>query len=63
MTVVARLGAFAETCLAVERSHTAGLRVGANVFVTKRNLPLHHDGQRHDRQQVMCGVIPIALFA
>jgi hypothetical protein len=39
MTVVARLGAFAETCLAVERSHTAGLHVGANVFVTKGNLP------------------------
>jgi hypothetical protein len=37
--VVARLGVFAETCLAIERSHTAGLRVGANVFVTKRNLP------------------------
>jgi len=36
--VVARQGAFDETCVSVERAHAAGLRVGANVFVTKTNL-------------------------
>jgi hypothetical protein len=34
---VSRSGAFAETCLAVQRIHEAGLRVGANVFLTKAN--------------------------
>jgi hypothetical protein len=36
---VNRRGAFAETCLAVERIHEMGLRVGGNVFVTTANLP------------------------
>ena len=35
---VNRAGAFAETCLAVERIHAAGLRAGCNVFLTKTNL-------------------------
>jgi hypothetical protein len=34
---VNRSGAFAETCLAVQRIHTAGLRAGCNVFLTKAN--------------------------
>ena len=34
---VNRSGAYAETCLAVQRIHEAGLRAGANVFVTKAN--------------------------
>jgi hypothetical protein len=36
---VNRPGAFAESCLAVERVHAAGLRAGCNVFLTKSNLP------------------------
>jgi hypothetical protein len=34
---VNRSGAYAETCLAIERIHAAGLRAGCNVFVTKAN--------------------------
>jgi hypothetical protein len=34
---VNRPGAYAETCLAIQRVHTAGLRAGANVFVTTAN--------------------------
>ena len=34
---VNRPGAFTETCLAIQRVHTAGLRAGANVFVTTTN--------------------------
>jgi hypothetical protein len=34
---VNRDGAFAETCLAVERAHAVGLRTGGNVFVTRAN--------------------------
>jgi hypothetical protein len=34
---VNRPGAFAETCLAIQRVHAAGLRAGANVFVTTAN--------------------------
>jgi hypothetical protein len=34
---VNRPGAFPETCLAVQRVHAAGLRAGANVFVTTAN--------------------------
>jgi hypothetical protein len=34
---VNRTGAFAETCLAIERVHAAGLRAGANMFVTTAN--------------------------
>jgi hypothetical protein len=34
---VNRPGAFAETCLAIQRLHAAGLRAGANVFVTTAN--------------------------
>jgi hypothetical protein len=34
---VNRTGAFAETCLAIQRVHAAGLRAGANVFVTTAN--------------------------
>jgi hypothetical protein len=36
---VYRRGAFAETCLAVDRIRAMGLRVGCNVFVTTANLP------------------------
>ena len=36
---VNRRGAFAETCLAIQRIHAMGLRVGCNVFVTTANLP------------------------
>jgi hypothetical protein len=34
---VNRPGTFAETCLAIQRVHAAGLRAGANVFVTTAN--------------------------
>ena len=34
---VNRPGAFAETCLAIQRVHVAGLRAGANMFVTTTN--------------------------
>jgi MoaA/NifB/PqqE/SkfB family radical SAM enzyme len=34
---VNRHGAWAETCLAVQRVHAVGLRAGANVFVTTAN--------------------------
>ena len=34
---VNRSGAYAETCLAVQRIHAAGLRAGCNVFLTKAN--------------------------
>jgi hypothetical protein len=34
---VSRPGAFTETCLAIQRVHAAGLRAGANVFVTTAN--------------------------
>jgi hypothetical protein len=34
---VNRTGAFAETCLAIQRVHAVGLRAGANVFVTTAN--------------------------
>jgi hypothetical protein len=36
---VNRPGAYAETCLAIQRVHAVGLRVGCNVFVTKANAP------------------------
>jgi hypothetical protein len=36
---VNRPGAFAETCLAIQRVHAAGLRAGCNVFLTKANAP------------------------
>ena len=36
---VNRRGAFADTCLAVDRIHEMALRVGCNVFVTTANLP------------------------
>ena len=36
---VNRRGAFAETCLAVERARAAGLSVGGNVFLTTASLP------------------------
>ncbi|MBI4489592.1 MAG: radical SAM protein [Deltaproteobacteria bacterium] len=35
---VNRLGAFRETCLAVERAHTMGFQCGCNIFVTKENV-------------------------
>jgi hypothetical protein len=35
-----RTGAFTETCLAVQRVHSVGLRAGANVFLTTDNTPL-----------------------
>jgi hypothetical protein len=35
---VNRPGAFAETCLAIQRVHAVGLRAGANVFVTAANV-------------------------
>ena len=34
---VIRPGAFAETCLAIQRVHAVGLRAGANMFVTTAN--------------------------
>jgi hypothetical protein len=36
---VNRPGAYAETCLAIQRAHAVGLRAGCNVFVTKTNAP------------------------
>jgi hypothetical protein len=36
---VNRAGAWAETCLAVQRVHAAGLRAGCNVFLTKASAP------------------------
>jgi hypothetical protein len=36
---VNRSGAYAETCLAIRRIHSAGLRAGCNVFLTKANAP------------------------
>jgi hypothetical protein len=36
---VNRSGAYAETCLAIQRAHAVGLRAGCNVFVTKANAP------------------------
>jgi hypothetical protein len=36
---VNRSGAWAETCLAIQRVHAAGMRAGCNVFVTKANAP------------------------
>lgn len=36
---VDRPGAYAETCLAIQRVHAVGLRVGCTVFVTKPNAP------------------------
>jgi hypothetical protein len=36
---VNRRGAYAETCLAVERAREAGLSVGGNVFLTTASLP------------------------
>lgn len=35
---VNRRGAYQETCLAVERARSAGLRAGCNIFVTKDNV-------------------------
>ena len=35
---VNRSGAYAETCLAVERARSAGLSVGGNVFLTTASL-------------------------
>jgi hypothetical protein len=37
---VNRRGAFAETCVAIERAHAAGLSVGCNIFLTTESLPL-----------------------
>jgi hypothetical protein len=34
---VNRPGAFAETCLAIQRAHAAGMRAGCNVFLTAAN--------------------------
>jgi hypothetical protein len=36
---VNRTGAWTETCLAIQRVHAAGLRAGANVFLTTANAP------------------------
>jgi hypothetical protein len=36
---VNRVGAYEETLLAVERAHSKGFKVGANVFVTTENVP------------------------
>jgi hypothetical protein len=36
---VNRTDAFTETCLAVQRVHSVGLRAGCNVFLTTANLP------------------------
>ena len=36
---VNRPGAYAETCLAIQRIHAVGLRAGCNVFVTSANAP------------------------
>ena len=35
---VSRRGAYAETCLAVQRARSAGLSVGGNVFLTTASL-------------------------
>lgn len=47
---VHRAGAYRETCLAVERAHTMGLRCGCNIFLTRENVrqfdPLVADLQR-----------------
>jgi hypothetical protein len=40
---VNRAGAYAETTLAIQRVHAAGLRAGCNVFLTKANL---HQAER-----------------
>jgi hypothetical protein len=40
---VNRSGAYAETCLAIQRIHAAGLRAGCNVFLTKANV---HEAER-----------------
>ena len=37
LRLFADLGAFAETCLAIQRVHAVGLRAGANVFLTTAN--------------------------
>jgi hypothetical protein len=36
---VNREGAYAETCLAIQRVHDAGLRAGCNIFLTKASAP------------------------
>jgi hypothetical protein len=36
---VNRTGAYAETCLAIQRAHAVGMRAGANVFLTTANAP------------------------
>lgn len=36
---VNRSGAYAETCLAIQRVHATGLRAGCNIFLTKANAP------------------------
>jgi hypothetical protein len=36
---VSRPGAFTETCLAIQRAHSVGMRAGANVFLTRTNVP------------------------
>jgi hypothetical protein len=36
---VNRSGAYAETCLAIQRVHASGLRAGCNIFLTKANAP------------------------
>lgn len=36
---VSRPGAYAETCLAIQRVHDAGLRAGCNIFLTKTSAP------------------------
>ena len=38
---VHRPGAFRETCTAVERVHSTGLRCGCNIILTKENIPQH----------------------
>lgn len=44
---VNRRGAFEETCLAVARAKSAGLRCGCNVFVTKENLAQFETFSQH----------------
>lgn len=36
---VNRTGAFTETCLAIQRAHSVGMRAGCNVFLTTANTP------------------------
>jgi hypothetical protein len=36
---VNRTGAFTETCLAIDRAHSVGMRAGCNVFLTTANAP------------------------